>query len=490
MEKCLNASTEINIALVGVTLLFFSFLSILYFMKKKVDNLEIKIYKFLLLWVLLELSTFLIQSIFDLYGNRNFEIIKFLIKIRMTAQSYWYFFINLYRIVVIKEQDKDFEVKFKHKKKTVYGVIIAIMFIIGSLGFLLPMHIEILEDNATHVRNSAVMVFWALYLVINIFLYIGILIYSRGKFDKKKFAPFFIIDIFMLSIFFLGRLWGDFAISIVMRALVIYVMYHTLENPDIKLVNQLTLAKNQAEKSNNAKSDFLSSMSHELRTPLNAIVGLSQLIESDSDQQEIRSDAKDIVVASENLLELVNGILDINKLEANELERNEENYEVRNILKELESMIQVRIGDKPIELRTNFSSNLPTVLYGDKTNLKRIISNLLTNAVKYTNEGYIDFIVECTNSKDKCNLKITVKDTGRGISEDRIPLLFTKFNRLESDKDSDIGGTGLGLAITKSLVDLLEGKITVESKLGEGSTFTVNLTQVIIEESKVELEIL
>ena len=150
-------------------------------------------------------------------------------------------------------------------------------------------------------------------------------------------------------------------------------------------------------------------------------------------------------------------------------------------------MIQVRIGDKPIELRTNFSSNLPKNLYGDKTNLKRIISNLLTNAVKYTNEGYIDFIVECTNTKDKCNLKITVKDTGRGISEERIPELFTKFNRLESDKDSDIQGTGLGLAITKSLVDLLEGKIIVESKLGEGSTFIVTITQKIIENNEPEI---
>ena len=291
----------------------------------------------------------------------------------------------------------------------------------------------------------------------------------------------------MISLFTLGNVFGEIQISLVMRALVVYIMYHTLENPDVKMVNELTLAKIQAEKSNNAKSDFLSSMSHELRTPLNAIVGLSQLIEADSDQDQVKQDAKDIVIASQNLLELVNGILDINKLEANELEHKEERYEIREVLKDLENMIQVRIGDKPIKLRINISQELPNTLYGDITNLKRIISNLLTNAVKYTNDGYIDLDVECTNIKEKCNLTIIVKDTGRGISEERIPELFTKFNRLESDKDSDIQGTGLGLAITKSLVELLEGKITVESKLGEGSTFIVKLTQNIIENNEPEV---
>ena len=174
-------------------------------------------------------------------------------------------------------------------------------------------------------------------------------------------------------------------------------------------------------------------------------------------------------------------------MEANELEHKEESYEIREVLKDLENMIQVRIGDKPIKLRINISQELPNTLYGDITNLKRIISNLLTNAVKYTNDGYIDLDVECTNIKDKCNLTIIVKDTGRGISEERIPELFTKFNRLESDKDSDIQGTGLGLAITKSLVELLEGKITVESKLGEGSTFIVKLTQNIVENNEPEV---
>ena len=185
-------------------------------------------------------------------------------------------------------------------------------------------------------------------------------------------------------------------------------------------------------------------------------------------------------MASQNLLELVDGILDINKLEANQLEVTEVKYKPLTIFNELSSMIKIRIGDKPIELRFNCSNNLPDTLYGDKDNIKRIISNLLTNAVKYTESGFIDFDISCTNNKDKCNLIISIKDTGRGISEDRIPLLFTKFNRLESDKDSNISGTGLGLAITKALVDLLDGKISVTSEIGVGTTFVVSIKQKIV----------
>ena len=211
------------------------------------------------------------------------------------------------------------------------------------------------------------------------------------------------------------------------------------------------------------------------------------MIESESSQEDVKGDAKDILVASQNLLELVDGILDINKLESNNLEVIETKYSPIEVFNDLSNMIKIRIGDKPIELRCNYSSDLPHTLYGDKDKLRSIINNLLTNAVKYTESGFIDFIVNCTINKDICNLVITIKDTGRGISEDRIPLLFTKFNRLESDKDSDISGTGLGLAITKALVDLLDGKITVNSKLGEGSTFIVSLNQKVIIDDNYEV---
>lgn len=154
-------------------------------------------------------------------------------------------------------------------------------------------------------------------------------------------------------------------------------------------------------------------------------------------------------------------------------------YNLLEVLNNLQKLILPRIAERPIELRCDFASDLPECLYGDSGKIKQIITNILTNAAKYTNEGFIDFNVSCINDKDNCSLKITVKDTGRGIKKEKIDKLFQKFERLDEDKNTTIEGTGLGLAITKRLVEMMGGKIVVDSIYGEGSTFTVFIKQEI-----------
>ena len=264
-------------------------------------------------------------------------------------------------------------------------------------------------------------------------------------------------------------------------SLIVIIMYFTIENPDVKLLNELELAKQNAERANEAKTDFLSSMSHEIRTPLNAIVGFSNSILEDETIEEAKAEAKDIIMASQNLLEIVNGILDISKIEAGKMEIVEVEYCPLEVFDNIAKLIKPRIGEKPIELKTNFSPDIPAVLYGDMNKVREVITNLLTNAAKYTEKGIIDLSVQCINTKNKSKLVISVEDTGRGIKPDKIDKLFTKFQRLEEDKNTDIEGTGLGLAITKSLVDMLDGKIEVDSTYGKGSTFTVTLNQRIVD---------
>ena len=457
---------------------FLLFLAIVYFTKKNALNIENKIYRIMLIANILFLI-FQILTKFVYEWNEDYYLPFSNIPIAIIVV--WILLFGYYLIIVSNEKNKKFMDYFTRNQKNINRLVAMFMIIMAFIVLFLPSSIIYNENHEVIGIIGPNTYFMYGSLAISILSAAYSIIKNRKNLNKKKLAPFLAIFAFIfIMLIFISTVEVNPGIYLLF-SLITYFMYHTIENPDIKMIAQLEFAKNQAEKSNKAKTDFLSSMSHEIRTPLNAIVGLSQMIKESNDISRIHEDTNDIIFASQNLLEIVNGILDINKLEANEMEINEENYNPREVFESLVKLMYIRIGEKPLELRTNFSNDIPKTLYGDKEKVKQIITNLLTNAIKYTEKGFVDFNVSCQNIKDKCELTITVKDTGRGMKEEQMAKLFTKFNRLEEDKDSNIEGTGLGLAITKSLVELFDGKITAESIYGQGSTFQVVLKQKIIE---------
>ena len=279
------------------------------------------------------------------------------------------------------------------------------------------------------------------------------------------------------------KLYPGILVLTALETFICVIMYFTIENPDVKLIKELNLAKDRAEKANSAKTDFLSNMSHEIRTPLNAIVGFSETLSRENIPDEIREEVKDILMASDNLLEIVNGILDISKIEADKLEIINTPYDFNKMIDELVALTKSRIGDKPIEFIVKKDKSIPEYLYGDCGRVKQVILNLLTNAAKYTLEGSITFTISSIIKGDAIRLIFSVEDTGIGIKEDKIDKLFSKFERLGVEDEITIEGTGLGLAITKKLLELMHGKIVVQSTYGEGSKFIAYIDQLIVKDT-------
>ncbi|MBR1397632.1 MAG: hypothetical protein IJ563_08890 [Selenomonadaceae bacterium] len=232
-----------------------------------------------------------------------------------------------------------------------------------------------------------------------------------------------------------------------------------------------------------AKSSFLSNMSHEIRTPINAILGMNEMILRECEDTEILAYSESIKTAGNTLLGLVNDILDFSKIEAGKIEIIPVNYDLSSLINDLVNMIQIKADDKGLALALDFDKNLPKLLHGDEIRIKQVITNILTNSVKYTEKGSITFSIgfkRIEDEPDSVILLVSVKDTGIGIKPEDMKKLFMEFERIEEERNRNVEGTGLGMAITKNLLYLMETNLNVESVYGFGTKFSFELKQKVV----------
>ena len=438
-----------------------------YFSKKRIKSDENKIYSLLIIANIFGI----ILDVFSSFISKSYLINTFdyvlLTKIIMVYFLTWLYLFLLY-VLIISHGEKKFLSIYKHKLIIIYVVLSLIQFSlplthIKGNGYIYPVGMSI---NYMYFMS----VVFILSMVMSV-------IFNRKKIVFKKIIP--LISFFMLGfVIMIIQYYNPTLILLTSsETFITFLMYFTIENPDMKMIQELQVAREQADKANRAKTDFLSSMSHEIRTPLNAIVGFSDCIMDAESLSEAKENAKDIVNASQTLLEIVNGILDISKIEAGKIEIVNSTYNARETFEELAKLITPKMNEKSLDFTYYIAPDIPDNLYGDHANLKKVITNLLSNASKYTDKGFVRYEVNCVNTSDVSKLIISVEDSGRGIKKENIDKMFTKFQRLDEDRNTTIEGTGLGLAITKQLIELMGGKIIVHTIYGEGSKFTVVVNQ-------------
>ena len=460
--------------LTGCALTVVILITIMLIIKKSINNVETKIFKRMLLCNILESLTTTTIVIVALIWNQTF-VLELLNRIDVILIVTWCSLMFTYIYYISKPTP------IQNIKKRLW--------LFNGIVFLLALFLPVEIINSNGIMDSTGPLTYLGFVIAA--LYIVMMLYvlltsskEKKKLNKNKYIPFYFLIGLLIVVAILRLVIPSINFISILLSLIDLIMIFTIENPDLKMIEVLNVAKDQAEKANQAKTDFLSSMSHEIRTPLNAIVGFSSCIEDAKTLEEAKENAKDVITASNTLLEIVNGILDISKIEAGKMEITNANYQAYDTFKELGKLMKPRATERGLDLQIHIAEDIPKTLYGDAANVKKVITNILSNAVKYTKKGYVKYDVSCVKNGDICRIIVSVEDTGRGIKPENIDKLFNKFERLDEDRNTTVEGTGLGLAITKQLVEMMGGKIIVQSVYGSGSKFTIILNQKIVSEGE------
>lgn len=472
----------------GLIIMFF--LSVSYFISiKKIDKMILRQKLYIILIILGFVSTIMDILYGVFYSSKLTVLYHIAWKIDWITVYAFYFMLYYYFRYILKLETvnnwKEVFLNYEKKlsTKNIYSVF-TILFYIYIIIFVKPPGYE---DTFMFMAFDQTPM-----LAVTILMYLGFIIDIIIKAKKttknaEKTKKDIIMIITVISAIGVTTIIQFFIPTYAMlgigKYLAIMFLFFLVENADMIIADELKVLQKNIEKSSNAKLDFLYNMSHDIRSPMNAIVELSKSLREidEFDEESIRADIKSIKFSCNNLVEIVNNILDINKIASGNESVQAKEYNLNKLLADLPYVIETRIGSKPIKLEFDIDQNIASKLEGDTTKIYRVIMNILTNSVKYTEVGKIRMIIKGDVTGNIQNLHIKISDTGYGIKKEDYDKMFTKFNRLDDATDNAIEGTGLGLVITKKYVDSMGGKIWFESEYGAGTIFYIDLPQKILD---------
>ena len=346
--------------------------------------------------------------------------------------------------------------------------------------FMAAVFIGILGTNnhiGVYITYVLVPVFGCLYFEPELVIKTGIFSYF------VMVAAVYINSAGTYDVLYLGRSRNQMFVAYTLGFTIEYVIVLAVLYDLVKRAKKMMEERYSAEEENRMKSQFLSSMSHEIRTPMNAIIGMADVALREEMSENLKKDIHIIKSSSEGLLEIVNDILDLSKIEAGKINIIEDNYTTESLSADIEAIINARNVKKKVPLYYHIQRDMPHILRGDAVRLKQVMLNYASNAIKYTESGRIDVTIRCTEAKDGyVNLVYTVKDTGIGIRKGDMEKLFVMYSQLEARKNHGKEGTGIGLAISKAFIEEMNGTVHVKSIYGKGSEFSFTVPQKVIQE--------
>lgn len=452
----------INLYVSICALLISFFLLINFFSKKRYDNKETKIFSYMLIFNFIN-TIFTLSIVFIEKTNIiNIIFLKILNKLNNVIQLGWIWLLFLYMLYMLCNN--------KEKKYNLIKIITVIInILLGILIFILPTSFY----NNIYLNGLSETFSYIIYFVYLFVIIILTIKNIKNMSNKKNIIVFTISLLLMLTAFIIKKINPEL---LIISSIFTYInlIINSIEDPDSRLLLELQKEKEKKEKLNNIKIDFLTNMNYEFRTSLNTIVGFSECIKQEDSIDACKNDADDIITSSQNLLEIINDVLDISKLETNNMKITEEDYKPLEIFENVISSLKPKLSEKEIEIKTNFNENIPYMLFGDSNKVKQIITNILMNSIKHTEDGSINFEVNCTSEKDKCNLVISIENTGKTIKKEN-----KSSNNLKEFNKNIVEQSELEFLIAKKFVDMLGGKIVLDEKNINKTKVTIYLNQKI-----------
>lgn len=466
-------------AIVSLSILMIIFM--IYDTKEKINNLQSKLFN------TLTYTSFLFCLITLLYSTMLVSLNSFIINL-VFWRTYNLLFVAFWEIlllflIIIIQKYKNKTMKDLWETNILVRVILIVFTILEVILLLLP-HVSIYEkfDFRNITFTSLILSILSILISLSIIVIVNVLMKKNkeklDEDDKKSINMIIYCTLFVI----LQVLMPSISIYAFSTAIITSIVYLTYANPDIEITRELSKAQKTIKDSAKTKTDFLSNVTSEIKTPVSYITSLCTNLENleEYNVDEVKKTMNHIILSGNNLLEIVNNVLDISKIESgNEITIKNE-YNIKNLIDDISGVVKSKLGQKNVTLEVNLSGELSSVYEGDVIKIYQVLQNVLTNAAKYTEVGKITFDITSTKLPLGEKLLFKIADTGNGIKPEDQDKLFKKGTRLESSIDNEIEGAGYGLSITKEYLDLMEGKIWFESEYQVGTTFYIEIPQKVI----------